>query len=507
MSERPYKICIAINTEYSRCHMLRMLRERYAEAGIEICVLADSLPVADEHEKERDYTVHRINRKLPRALCSQVLEEVAQRLWKWKHPGTDHEVYERTEDRIRYARRWLGMKRRLGLCGVATEQEVGELCERMAKSVWVERRCALVCGTFYWRLFAILLAGIMKLFGVTPEGAVRLSARWERPTGVADFLRREQVDLVFAEAGVFLAPYLADAYRAGVPLCYYVPSWDRALWHGVFPVPFDSMLVWGNMTADLVKAYHGLGKDQVFVVGSANFDAYHHVREMPTRDDIFERYGVEKHRKLITLFMGQACYDATNVPIVEYLLDLLREAVLGEPCHLLIRLYPTETHCDIKSRIPEGLPVSIQDDFDFGYDYAREGWDSIRGLSLRAATLKHSDVLLSPGGSATFDAMWFEKPVINVVYDAVPVPYHLSTHRWSEQSHMVHMLDAKGVRVARSNEQLRDQLIDALCHPERMKTEMADSLCEVIGYKDGQTHQRMVQALRQLCERYRGSKK
>ena len=116
-------------------------------------------------------------------------------------------------------------------------------------------------------------------------------------------------------------------------------------------------------------------------------------------------------------------------------------------------------------------------------------------------TLRHADAGINVASTISLELCMFDKPVINVAYNppgmvTVRVPYA----RYYEYDHYRAVVESGAVDVARTPDDLRTQLRDALTNPGVRRVQRQALMRRMFGDTlDGHSSDRVASALLQLA--------
>jgi hypothetical protein len=280
----------------------------------------------------------------------------------------------------------------------------------------------------------------------------------------------------------------------GIPTATFIFSWDNLTSQGrIFPA-YDYYLVWNeDIKQELLRIYPRISANSVFVTGTPQFDFHFRPDCYWTREEFCRKTGARPNQPIVLYSTGMANHMPGEPLVVEQIADVLSEmSDLGHP-QLLVRVYPKDRSGrfeDLKRRRP-----------DIVFPDARwvDAWltPTEEDNQMLTNTLRHVDVGINVASTISLELCMFDKPVVNIAYNppgmaALRVPYA----RYYEYDHYRTVVDSGAVSIARSPEEMRAHLRDALNspgtrHPQRsalMKRMFGDTL-------DGRSSERVARAL------------
>lgn len=209
-----------------------------------------------------------------------------------------------------------------------------------------------------------------------------------------------------------IAPILA-AQDLGIPTASFIFSWDN-LPKATLVLETDFYFVWSDlMKKELQNYYPNLSYKKIFVSGTPQFEPHFDPTLIESRDNFFERYGLDVKKKYIC-FSGDDVTTSPDDP--DYLEDTAVAVRLlnrsGYNLGLIFRRCPVD-HSErydavvkkYKDVIKEISPIWIP---------IGQSWNQIfptkEDLVLLVNTARHSELVLNLGSSMVFDFAYHLKP-------------------------------------------------------------------------------------------------
>ncbi len=117
-------------------------------------------------------------------------------------------------------------------------------------------------------------------------------------------------------------------------------------------------------------------------------------------------------------------------------------------------------------------------------------------MELMASAIHNSDLVVNYQGTTSIDASAFDKPVTNIAFDGSKErPYLKSVRRFYDFTHYQPILETGGVKLARSAEELKAQIIEYLKHPELDRAGRKRIVEEQAPRHDGHASERTASAI------------
>ena len=347
----------------------------------------------------------------------------------------------------------------------------------------------------------LALGRLLRALGLTS----RTVMRWVEGVGVepdfAALLQRERPDLVvFSTMLPGVGPWLKAARQRRIPTILSVASWDNPTSKGPLLVPPDHVLAWSEEMKRELMHFHWLPAERIAPVGVLYFESYFAAKDLPDRATFCAGLGIDPACRILHYATGDSALIRCNQEFIRVLQRLIASGQLGEPCHLLVRVSPKDLFHLYKEF--EGQPhVTVQYPAGSGTLYGAHKWLPAAGEEReRAATVTHSDVILSVSSSMVLDACCFDVPVINLAYDAgMKVPPWESVDRFFAYAHCQPALASNATWVVKDDVALLETLRLVLRDRSAKRSERQRMLERLVGFTDGRTNERWVDALRKLA--------
>jgi hypothetical protein len=331
------------------------------------------------------------------------------------------------------------------------------------------RRIGLKGGVVGAMLRAI--TAVARRSALTRQALVTMESIFFRPSFHADLYQAHRPQLLVVTSlgyadSAFERYLMREARRFGCKVVSVILSWDNTSSKGLRGGPVDYVIAWTEtMKRELIQ-YHDIEPDRIFVCGPPHFDAYYRAPQM-SRQELFERFGLDPQRKLLTL----ATKSPTNYPWNEDLVEMIAKAIaegrLTEDCQLLIRIHPIYyrrrngnlVFADVLARTRE-----LQRQYKHVYIDEPEIISTKLPLDMPqaemeklAAILRHSSVLVNIYSTLNLEASIVDTPIVNVSfngYGRVKTSPRCDVALDEVQPHNQRIIQSGGVTVVRGEGEL-----------------------------------------------------
>lgn len=235
-------------------------------------------------------------------------------------------------------------------------------------------------------------------------------------------------------------------------------SWDN-LSKMNYRVKPDKLLEWGKWLVGLAVKFQNMKKENVITVGAPQFDIYARPGKLLSREDFFERIGIDPGKKLL-VFGSDAKYSPNDPEIIEMILEWIKNRELAEDCALYIRPYFSNKNDEKKFEKFIGRENVVVDHWFVRNNIFRDSWDySYENLVHFSSLIKYLSIMMNYSSTLTLDAAVCDHPVIGIAFDgSAPKPFGESVARWYDSAHFKDIVDSGGLLVARSAEELKSAI-------------------------------------------------
>lgn len=316
-----------------------------------------------------------------------------------------------------------------------------------------------------------------------------------------DILKDTRTDIVFS-----ITPYVnreEPLLRAAAKhklTCYTsILSFDNITTRTWIPIRFDHYMVWNNYNFnELMRAYPFVRPEDITVTGPPQFDFYWDKSYIWDEKDWRKAHQIPAGQPVI-LFGGGT---HRVVPHEQYFLRELDEEISlgnipGKPV-ILFRRHPG----DIAERWTDILANAKNVVIDQSWQ-ANENQGQVnitrRDIEDLTSTLYHCSVHINSSSTLSVDGAIFDRPQIGPAYDADPAKkFDRVIKDLYIREHYLPITNSGGLALANSRQQLRDEVVTALEHPELRAEGRKKIVSEICTYADGKCSDRVANSLKSL---------
>lgn len=293
--------------------------------------------------------------------------------------------------------------------------------------------------------------------------------------------------------------FMKEARSRGIATLGMTKGWDLTTKMLYRFVP-DRIAVLNEPMKQSIIDVQKIDGDRIDITGFPQFDAYTNPSLVIDRSTFLTSLGLDPKRKVI--FFGSEGVWAPNDPNIAETLAMWinTPGMLPYDCSLIIRPHYT----DIKNQTFEFLraqPNVYVDDKLNRVDFFLDNWDPRQDEVIHLANiLKWSDMLVTVASTLTLDMVCFDKPIINVAYNALLHQGADVTVRLYEMDHYQWVLNTQGVSLVYSDQELLTAINQYFADPTIKHGErevLRASLCYRV---DGQSSLRLANAIESMIK-------
>jgi len=320
-----------------------------------------------------------------------------------------------------------------------------------------------------------------------------------------NILVTDNVDLLFFshQRPPFIAPLITVARRLGIETATFIFSWDNLASKGRMAGIFDYYLVWSNlMKQELLTFYTSIKSNQVFIVGTPQFEPYLLSRYETSKEAFYITFNINPSLPTICFSCGDISTSKNDELYIETIAELISENKIITPINLIVRTSPAED----PSRF-----YALQNRFpDIGWNFPKwslsrknhqEPWSqripSSEDLKDLRALLQYCDIGINMCSTMSLDFMLFNKPVINPVFGSSENGLY-NDQKFLQFAHYERVVESGAVTIARNKTELLNGINEALFEPLKKQQQRTALIALQIGGKLLHTSKRINNSLESM---------
>ncbi|MBB4803644.1 hypothetical protein HNP37_003719 [Flavobacterium nitrogenifigens] len=259
-----------------------------------------------------------------------------------------------------------------------------------------------------------------------------------------------------------IAPILA-AKELKIPTGTFIFSWDN-LPKSTMVIETDYYFVWSeHMKSELLKYYSYVNQNQIFVVGTPQFESHFDSESILDKIQFFNEYDLDFNKKYIC-YSGDDFVTCPDDP--QYLSDTA-DAIrkLNQENNNSLGIIFRRCPVDFSGRYNAVLQKNkdLITAIDPVWKNIGEDWDTIlptkEDVKLLSNTIFHSEMVVNLGSSMVFDAACFKKPCAYINYDVKnKIDADWSVSKIYKYVHFRSMPNKDAVVWLNSSDEIADQI-------------------------------------------------
>jgi hypothetical protein len=216
---------------------------------------------------------------------------------------------------------------------------------------------------------------------------------------------------------------------------------------------------------------HEIPDERIVETGAPLYDIFANALRFGSRAKNLRQLGLDPSRRLIFYGTNHSGFFPDEHEVVKRVAQWVEDDSLGIPCQLWVRLHPQAVSGPWKV-LADPYRQLASERVKIEFPPVRDSnllWDlPPDDIEHLVRLLRDADVVINTASTLSIDAAILDRPVVAIAYDPCGnLPYHQSVRRYYDYTHMMHVVRAGAVQVAKSPEDLRAKIISYLLHPEQ----------------------------------------
>jgi hypothetical protein len=261
------------------------------------------------------------------------------------------------------------------------------------------------------RLLNLIQGRSMEAIDLLDQALLAIEETIEADADVLKTFRALQPDLLC------VTPYVLTQYgqeevvkcakAMGIPVIFFVNSWDNLTTKGVVKIKPDATIVWNEVQVREAIELHGIPADRIFITGAPRFDAFFERRPEIDRETFCEKHRLDPGRPIIAYLGSSNMISSNEIDFVRIWIDGIRTAGAESlsKANIILRPHPkfTDGWNERYGKLP-GVAVCAS--------------KILNDDSLLYHCLYHSRAVVGANTSAELEAAILHKPVFSIKDDS-----------------------------------------------------------------------------------------
>lgn len=308
-------------------------------------------------------------------------------------------------------------------------------------------------------------------------------------------------DIVFPPDRIFLRA----AKRKGYTVLGLIRSWDNLTSKGVIQILPDKLIVYTTTMKEEAKKYAGMREENLLVTGLPHYDIFFRPPKID-RATFLRGLGIDPTKRIILCAPFFDQYTGSAVVIIKELVRAIETGRLPNDLHIIVRFRPATPDIPDELGVEDSPYVTVTRPCSHYFKVRNlqapaKDWEfTEEDLDLLMNSLRYSDVVINTISTLSIDAALFDKPVINVRFDADPnVPPKHSVNLVIQHDHYKAIEDSGGVALAWNMEELLTAVSRYLRDPSLDREGRKRIIYEQIETLDDQAGKRVARIIKEMA--------
>ena len=309
---------------------------------------------------------------------------------------------------------------------------------------------------------------------------------------LAPLFEKYKPALVFAP-NVFAVPdvwALKQAQKRGIKNIGMIKSWDNPTSKGLFRVHPDKLIVHNHILENETAGIDDYPKERIFTSGIPQYDIYFRSFSLQKRENFWKKYGIDPNKKIILYLEPGLILAPHGEEIWQIMNEFLEKNKIKFPAEIFVSIHPAySAKEEILKKLKHIKFVRLG-------EYANSGtksWEFSNDDMLELMyAVKFSDLVINIGSTMNIEAAILDKPIINIAFDGFKKQdYGKSVRQYYDFNHLKNIIKTGGVKVARSQEELLEQINKLLIDPSIGREGRKRITQEQCVFTDGESGKRL----------------
>lgn len=297
-------------------------------------------------------------------------------------------------------------------------------------------------------------------------------------------------------------PAVLAAKEMGIKSATLIQSWDNlSSKPNIVPEILDAYMVWSsNQYNELLRYFYSIDRIKVSIVGAVQFDFHTNANLIESRDTYLKKIGFLPSDKYVLIGTGMP----KSVPYeIEEMVMLIKAIHKTFPSiKILLRIHPKDISNRITRYIEELQRFNTVVDIPFIPVHMDAGGFTPPETFYKDQinSIFHSELVINTASTISVDAAIIDRPIICIGFNYIKEEGFPDGRSWSlaNSSHYLPLVKTKGIKIARSEQQVCEFIDYYLNNKTRDKEYRTEIVQLVTNAADGKAGERIVEVIREL---------
>jgi hypothetical protein len=294
--------------------------------------------------------------------------------------------------------------------------------------------------------------------------------------------------------GYFEEYLLRNALAARVATVFMILSWDHLSSKILLNRRFHSIFVWNCHTKqELLRTYPSYREEQIRVVGIPQYDLYAEKPQL-SYENWCRKHGLDPARRTILFStMPQLRHDQQHIILEELLKAISSGAKLPGDLQVMVKCHPFDSFN--YETLSGDYPVAIYRN-SLAKGQEDDDWlPSQTEMETSRDCLYFCSININIFSTVTIEAAYFDKPIIHIAFDPLPVKNRVPCREYYNWEHFKHIVEKKATILVHNYEELFEAIRQCSANPAVLEDERKLLVKTYIGQTVGRARDAVVNEL------------
>ncbi len=289
-----------------------------------------------------------------------------------------------------------------------------------------------------------------------------------------------------------------EAAKLGIPIFSFIPSWDNITTKSRIVFKSNAYAVWSSIrTGEFRKYYPLFNEAPVFETGAPQFDVFFNGFHQEEKDTFFKRNNLDTNLPVILYALGSPNFLKCEIETCFQALTYFKEKGLLDKCQVLVRPHPNKHNSEREheyTAIHKNVKVQQVGLSGLSTEKRTQSIDQINDW---ISTFKYSDIVINLSSTVLLDAMYFDKPVINIDFDGDKKQVYQSFIKFINRNwvHLATIFNSGALDYSGSVEEIYQAVINNLANPTGKTNERAAVRKLICNNEEGDAGKKLAEAI------------
>ena len=289
-----------------------------------------------------------------------------------------------------------------------------------------------------------------------------------------------------------------EAAKLGIPIFSFIPSWDNITTKSRLVFKSKAFGVWSSLRTAELRKYYPIFKDAVvFETGAPQYDIFFNGFHEEAKNSFFERNLLNPNLPLIVYALGSPNFLKCEIETSFDTLNYFKKQGLLDKCQVLVRPHPNKHNSERESEYTAiHNNIKVQHVGLSGL-LTEKRTQSAGQINDWISTFKYCDIVINLSSTVLLDAMYFDKPVINIDFDGGRKKKYQSFIKFINRKwiHLSTVFNSGALDYAASVEEIYQAVMKNLSDPKSKTIQRTETRKLICNNEDGLAGKKLAEAI------------